>query len=110
LYGSHRSRIRENSDVLPLRSLSSRSRIRENSEPSGNPASHEASYDVCTLKSSCNAALGNDFFDDISVYIRQTEITTAVAIRQSLVIDPQQMQNRCMKVMNADAILNGVDA
>ena len=26
-------------------------------EPSRNPASHEASYDVCTLESSCNEAL-----------------------------------------------------
>ena len=32
------------------------SRRRQTLEPSRNPASHEASYDVCTLKSSCNAA------------------------------------------------------
>ena len=31
------------------------SRRRQTLEPSRNPASHEASYDVCTLKSSCNA-------------------------------------------------------
>ena len=41
------------------------SRSRETSEPSRNPASHEASYDVCTPKSSCNTALGSVLSDPL---------------------------------------------
>ena len=42
---------------------------------------------------------------DVAVDVRQTVITASVTVGQTSMIDAQQVQNRCMKVMNVDSVL-----
>ena len=47
----------------------------------------------------------HDLFDDFPVDIRQSVITSCVSEEKSLVIDPQQMHDRRVKVVHMDQVL-----
>jgi hypothetical protein len=49
-------------------------------------------------------ALRNDIPDDVAVIIRQPEIPTVVAVRQLLVIETKQRQDRGVQIVNVHAI------
>ena len=48
-------------------------------------------------------SLADEFFDDMTVNIGEPKMSPLVLEGQSLVVDPQQMQNGCMKVVNMNA-------
>jgi|GEM_PF-5355907 len=46
------------------------------------------------------------FFDDSTVNIGESLIAATIPKRQSLMVDSELVQNRCMDVMNVDRMLN----
>src|SRR5262249_13938876 len=56
------------------------------------------------------SGLADDFGNDAPKDVGQTEITTLESIRQFLVIQSQQMKQRCLKVVNVDAVADHVVA
>ena len=54
--------------------------------------------------------LGEDFFDDVAMHVGQTEVTTGVAVRQALVIEPQELEHRGVQVMDVDLVFDGLKA
>ena len=45
-----------------------------------------------------------------TVYIGQSEVSTTVAEREFLVIEPHQMQDGCVQVMDMDFVFNRSEA
>ena len=54
--------------------------------------------------------LGQYWFDNLPVYVGQTEIATLEPVRQLSVVKAEQMQNGCMQVMHVDFILGNIEA
>jgi hypothetical protein len=48
-------------------------------------------------------------FDDISMHVGQSEVAALETIRQPLVIDAQQVQQRGLEIVDMDAVLRDVD-
>ena len=42
------------------------------------------------------------------MHVRKSEVATGIAVRQSLVVDSHQMQNRCVQIVYMHAIRYGV--
>ena len=53
-------------------------------------------------------ALRQNVGDDFPVDVRETEIASLCSIGQLFVVDPQQMQNCCVQVMDVDRLLGDV--
>ncbi len=51
-------------------------------------------------------SLGQQFLHDFSVHVRQPVVPATMTVRQPRVIDPQQMQDRGMKIVDVDRILS----
>ena len=51
-------------------------------------------------------ASSDQFFDDAAIDIRQTKITTSVAIRQLLVVESEQLKNRRLKVVDVNLLFH----
>ena len=45
--------------------------------------------------------------DDSPVDIRQPEVASAVAVGQTLMIETEQVQDRCVQVMNMNLVFDG---
>lgn len=45
------------------------------------------------------------FFDDATVDVGQSVVASGVPIGQACVVDPEQVQDGCVKVVNVDSIL-----
>lgn len=52
------------------------------------------------------AELDKDVLDNVPVHVSQPEITTLKAIGQSFVVDPHQVQDRCLEIMDVDRIFD----
>ena len=53
--------------------------------------------------------LRNQFFDDLSMNVRQTEITAGIAIREFFMVVADEFHDRGMQVMHMDFILDGLE-
>ena len=51
---------------------------------------------------------GNHIVDDFAVNVSESEIAASVAVRQIQMIDPQQMKNRGMQVVNMNPVFYAV--
>lgn len=45
-----------------------------------------------------------DIFHHIAIHIRQSEIPPCVPIRQLFVVESEQVQNRCVQVVDGDSV------
>jgi hypothetical protein len=52
--------------------------------------------------------LGVDRPDHMAFYVGQAEIATSIAISQTLMVKPHEVQNRGVKVMDVDFVFGGV--
>src|SRR5262245_25984133 len=52
---------------------------------------------------------GENALDHPAVDVGEAEVAAAVAVRQALVVDPEQVQDRGVQVMDMDAVLYGLD-
>ena len=53
---------------------------------------------------------GQNFMDHVSVHIRKAEVAARVAVRQLLVVETQQVQERGVQVVDVDIVLHGLEA
>ena len=51
--------------------------------------------------------LGHNLVDDPTVDVSQPEVATSIAMRQSFVVQPHQVQNRRVQVVQVDATFDG---
>jgi hypothetical protein len=81
-------------------------RVREerNLSSLGEPRLIASAYRSCCRSS----VLRNDIRHDISMHIRQTEVTASVAVGQFQVIQPQQVQDGGVEVVEVDLVLHRV--
>src|SRR5262245_30577909 len=56
-------------------------------------------------RKTCHGPSREQPLNDLAVDVRQAEVATLKAIRQALVIDSQQMQERRLEVVDVDRIL-----
>ena len=53
--------------------------------------------------------LREDIFDDVTVDIGQPEVTTFITVREFLVIQPKEMENRRVEIVKMHAPLDGLE-
>ena len=53
---------------------------------------------------------GNDLINDFAGHIGETEIATVETIGELLVMEAHEMKDRCVQIVDADAVLNGAEA
>ena len=61
---------------------------------------------LCTL----TKQLCQDVFDHMTMHVGQSELSALVCLDQTFVIDPQQMQNRCLQIMDVNPVFTDVNA
>src|SRR5688500_6155660 len=61
-----------------------------------------------TLDCPRRVSLGKQLEHDTAVHVRQPEIAALVAVSQTLVVDAEQMHQRCLQVVDVDAVLDDV--
>ena len=49
------------------------------------------------------------FVNNLAMHVGQTEVSSGVAIRETFVVKAQQMQDRCVQVVNVHSVLNGLE-
>jgi hypothetical protein len=64
------------------------------------PARQAIGQTIFANNSETDLASGQDFVDDMAMNIRQTSIDSVMTNGQSFVVDPHQMKNRGMDVVN----------
>src|SRR5262249_24293559 len=57
-----------------------------------------------------NRLCADQFVDDLAFDVRQTEVPTAVAIREFGMVDSHQMEDRGMQVVNVDGLIDDLEA
>jgi hypothetical protein len=60
-----------------------------------------------SLRYAVRLLLRYDLFHDIPVHISEPEVAAGVAIREALMVEAQQMQDRGVKVVNVNFVLDG---
>src|SRR5688572_8925828 len=51
---------------------------------------------------------GKDFFDDVTVHIREAEVPTRVTVGEFFVIEPQKMENGRVQIVDVNDIFHGL--
>ena len=57
-----------------------------------------------------NAALCENFFHDVAVYVGEAVVATGVAVRQLFVIQAHELQDRGVEIVNVNGLLHGFHA
>src|SRR5438270_12515903 len=53
--------------------------------------------------------LSNDAFDNFAMHVREAEISALEAVRQLQMIQPEQMQNGRIQIVNMHFVLGGIE-
>ena len=61
---------------------------------------------TCQTTTVCTNSLRHDLLDNPTVNIGQPKISTCIPISQLLVIEPQQVQQRCVQIMHMNLVLD----